>query len=59
MNEENTDEDGIGERVSEGSQTGSPPSAAEMNREMSPTGGRYHIYVPYRNYFFLLVIIIL
>ena len=51
-NEENVDTDGISERVSEGSQTGSPLSAAEMDRETSPSGGRYHINVPYRHYFY-------
>ena len=51
-NEENVDTDGISERVSEGSQTGSPLSAAEIDRETSPSGGRYHINVPYRHYFY-------
>jgi len=51
-NEGNVDIDGISERVSEGSQTGSPLSAAEIDRETSPSGGRYHINVPYRHYFY-------
>ena len=52
-NEGNVDRDGISERVSEGSQTGSPLSAAEMDRETSPSGGRYHINVPYRHDFYV------